>query len=117
MTISKLMRPESIAKVHALAASGVRLDVRRCKRQHPHLEQLLFVTVGRGTRTVTKSEIIEQAEKIACEMNINDMDASNNWCNRDFSTVQNENLNHVTCQKLHQIDQWAFLLDISVFLS
>ena len=27
---------------------------------------------------ITKSEIIEQAEKIACEMNINDMDASNN---------------------------------------
>jgi len=86
MTISKLMRPESIAKVHALAASGVRLDVRRCKRaQYPKLEQLLFISVGGGTRTVTKSEIIEQAEKMACEMNINDMDASNNWCNRFIS--------------------------------
>lgn len=86
MTISKLMRPESIAKVHALAASGVRMDVRRCKRaQYPELEQRLFVAVGQGTRTVTKSEIIEQAEKMACEMNISDMDASNNWCNRFVS--------------------------------
>jgi len=94
MTISKLMRPESIAKVHALAASGVRLDVRRCKRaQYPEIEQRLFISVGRGTRTVTKSEIIEQAEKMACDMNINDMDASNNWCNR-FVSQHNLVINH-----------------------
>jgi len=83
MTISKLLRPESVAKVHALAASGVRLEAKRCKAaQYPVLEEHLFMTVGRGTRTVTKSEIIQEAEKLACEMMIHDLDVGNNWYTR-----------------------------------
>ena len=83
MTISKLLRPESIAKVKALAASGVRLEVKRCKpAQYPELEQRLYEEVGKGERVVTKSEIFEMAQKVACEMMITDMDIGNNWCTR-----------------------------------
>jgi hypothetical protein len=83
MTISKVLRPEAVAKAKALAASGVRLEAKRCKSaQHPELERRLYQAVGMGARPVTKHEILEQAARMAREMRLDDMDMGNNWCTR-----------------------------------
>ena len=83
MTISKLLRPESIAKTKALATSGVRLAARRCRSvQHPEFERRLYEALGMGARVVSKGEIIEKAATLARDMRINDMEISSNWCQR-----------------------------------
>jgi hypothetical protein len=82
-TISRLLRPENISKTKELAASGVRMEARRCKRpQYPELERRLFELLGSGSRIVTKAEIVFKAEQLAVQMNISDMVADYNWCMR-----------------------------------
>ena len=83
MTICKLLKPESMAKIRALAISGVRLEAKRCKSvQHPELEQCLYAAVGMGARRTSKKEILAKAEELAQEMNIADWKTDNGWCNR-----------------------------------
>ena len=83
MTISKLLRPEGIAKTKELANAGVRLESRRCKRaQYPELEGRLYEKLGMGSRVVTKAEVMQLAEDLADEMGIVDMEVNNNWCTR-----------------------------------
>ena len=83
MTISKLLRPEGIAKTKGLANAGVRLESKRCKRaQYPELEGRLYERLGMGSRPVTKGEVMQVAEELVGEMGIMDMDVSNNWCTR-----------------------------------
>ena len=83
MTISKLLRPESIAKIEALDALGVRLEAKRCKLvRHPELERRVYEAVGLGHRLTSKAEIFSKAQDIACELNIRDFDGNTNWCLR-----------------------------------
>ena len=83
MTISKLLRPENIAKTKALATSGVRMEVKRCKRiKHPELERRLYEAVGMGDRHVSKGEIRQKAAMLSRAMKIDDVDLSHNWCAR-----------------------------------
>ena len=83
MTISKLLRPESIAKIEALNASGVRLKAKRCRLvRHPELERRVYEAVGLGHRLTSKAEIFSKAQDIACELNIRDFDGDTNWCLR-----------------------------------
>ena len=65
MTISKLLRPESIAKIQALAAAGVRLEAKRCRPvRHPEVERRVYAAVGKGTRLTSKAEIFRHAQDI-----------------------------------------------------
>ena len=83
MTISKLLRTEGVAKIKGLESAGVRMESRRCKQaQYPELEGRLFEVLGMGRRTVTKAEVMQQAEELADEMGISDTKVSNNWCTR-----------------------------------
>ena len=71
------------------SSSSFRLDARRCKNsQYPLPERRLFAAVRSCARTLDKSEIIEQAEQMACEIKIKDMNVSNNWCSH-FVTQHN----------------------------
>jgi hypothetical protein len=83
MTISKLLRPEGVAKIKELESTGVRMESRRCKQaQYPELEGRLFEMLGMGCRTVTKAEVMQRAEELAEEMGISDMKVNNNWYTR-----------------------------------
>jgi hypothetical protein len=83
MTICRLLRPASVAKIKALVNSGVRMEAKRCKPpQYPEVERRLYQDLGLGSRPVSKAEIVARAEQLAHALNIPDMDTSYNWCLR-----------------------------------
>jgi len=56
MTISTVLRADSVAWYKQLAEGGVRAEAKRCKRfEHPDIERLVFKALGAGKEATTKA--------------------------------------------------------------
>ena len=83
MTISKVLRKDNVAKIKALAASGVRMEAKRCRKaRYPEFERCLFRQLGDGLRPVIRHEVLTKARELLREMNITDMKVDSKWCTR-----------------------------------
>jgi len=83
MTISTLLRPDSIAWYKQLADGGIRGEAKRCKRSgYPDLERTIFKAIGKGKVSTTKADILNVAESIACKEGVPKFKPTNNWVSR-----------------------------------
>jgi hypothetical protein len=80
MTISKVLRKDNVAKIKALAASGIRMEAKRCQKQrYPAFELCLFRQLGGRERPVSRHEVLTRARELMKEMNITDMRVDGKW--------------------------------------
>ena len=80
MTISSVLRPDSIARCRQMAAGGVRGDAKRCKRPEGfEFESKVLQAVGGGREFTTKNAIISAAETLACKYGVRNFQATDKW--------------------------------------
>ena len=92
VTICKILQKESVAKIKALAASGMSLRTRRMgTSRHLEFEQALLQQLGNDAHLMTRREIFVQATALS---KIADVTIDHKWCSRFMKRYDLANCQH-----------------------